>query len=340
MSDEMQPAVAHSDATQPLVVMRLLDGVPPAFALLAGMQLDIFTALSAGPLPAVQIADALGVGSDGLERLLYALVAAEVLTVDDNCFANTPEANDCLVRGREAYFGHEFLAAMWTWLQQTAETVRTGVPQARHDYFAMSGDELLEFFYSLHPGTLAAGRDLARRFDFSTRQTVLDVAGGSGGLAIALCDAYAHLHVTVVDLPQVTAITERFLREAGVADRVQVVAADAVNETLAGMFSAATMRAFTQVLPPHQIRRVLHNTCNVLMPGGVLYIVTRVVDNSRTAPPETVFSDLIFLNVYDDGRAYTEEQYRDWLTEAGFIDVERIAPPRGDSILVARKPVS
>ncbi len=93
------------------------------------------------------------------------------------------------------------------------------------------------------------------------------------------------------------------------------------------------------MLAPHQIRRVLYNTCNVLAPGGVLYIVTRVVDNSRTTPPETVFSDLI-LNVYDDGRAYTEEQYREWLTEAGFIDVERIAPPRGDSILVARKPVS
>ena len=244
------------------------------------------------------------------------------------------------MRGRPAYFGHEFLTAMWTWLGQTAETVRTGAPQARHDYFAMSGDELLEFFYSLHPGTLAAGRDLAQRFDFSTRQTVLDVAGGSGGLAIALCDAYPHLRVTVVDLPQVTPITERFVGEAGAADRVQVVAADAVSETLTGTFHAATMRAFTQVLAPHQIRRVLHNTCNVLAPGGVLYIVTRVVDNSRTTPPETVFSDLIFLNVYDDGRAYTEGQYREWLTEAGFVDVERIAPPRGDSILVARKPVS
>jgi hypothetical protein len=32
-------------------------------------------------------------------------------------------------------------------------------------------------------------------------------------------------------------------------------------------------------------------------------------------------------NIYDNGRAYTEEQYRNWLAEAGFIDVERIAPP-------------
>ena len=340
MPDDTQQAVAHSDATPPQVVMRLLDSVPPAFALLAGMQLDVFTALSTGPRPAVQLAHALGVDSDHLERLLYALVAAEVLTVDSGCFSNTPEANDCLVRGSPGYFGHEFLTAMWNWLGQTAETVRRGAPQARHDYFAMSEDELLDFFYSLHPGTLAAGRDLAQRFDFSTWHTVLDVAGGSGGLAIALSDAYPHLHVTVVDLPQVTPITERFVGEAGAGGRVQVVAADVVSETLTGTFHAATMRAFTQVLAPHQIRRVLHNTSTVLAPGGVLYIITRVVDNSRTAPPETVFSDLIFLNVYDDGRAYTEGQYREWLAEAGFVDVERIAPPRGDSILVARKPVS
>jgi hypothetical protein len=94
-----------------------------------------------------------------------------------------------------------------------------------------------------------------------------------------------------------------------------------------------------QILGPVQIGRALKNVYSVLKPGGSVYIITRVLDNSRTSPVDTVLADLIFLNIYDQGRAYTEQEYRERLTVAGFIDVERIVPAGGDHILVARKPI-
>jgi hypothetical protein len=45
------------------LISRLTGAVYPAFALLAGMQLDLFTPLKYGPMSAEQIAAALGVGS-------------------------------------------------------------------------------------------------------------------------------------------------------------------------------------------------------------------------------------------------------------------------------------
>jgi hypothetical protein len=47
--------------------------------------------------------------------------------------------------------------------------------------------------------------------------------------------------------------------------------------------------------------------------------------------------NLVFLNVYEEGQAYTEHEYRTWLTEAGFVDIERTLLGGGDSLVVASK---
>ena len=47
--------------------------------------------------------------------------------------------------------------------------------------------------------------------------------------------------------------------------------------------------------------------------------------------------NLSFLNMFDDGQAYTESEYRNWLTQAGFVDVVREPSSMGNSLISARK---
>jgi len=61
---------------QPTTIQQLASAVYPSLAMLAGMQLDVFTPLNEGPLAAVQLAAVLGVNAAKLFRLLYALVPA------------------------------------------------------------------------------------------------------------------------------------------------------------------------------------------------------------------------------------------------------------------------
>lgn len=325
---------------QPETLTKLTYAVHPSFAMLAGMQLDLFTPLKGGPMNAEQIADAIGVGSAKLKPLLYVLVAAGLLTVEGDLFSNTAEANHFLVRGSPLYRGggHEVLSDLWHATLKTAESIRAGAPQAKHDFSAMPQDELESFFRGGHATALAAGRDLAKRYDFSSRRTLLDVGGGSGGLAIAMAEACSHLRATVVDLPAVTPITQRFVTEAGAADRVEVMTADIVRESPPGSFDVAVLRALIQVLSPDDARRALKNVNRAVEPGGVIHVLGRVLDDSRLSPPETVAFNLVFLNIYDEGQAYTEEEYKDWLVEAGFEGFQRVTLPDGSSIVTARKP--
>ncbi len=57
-------------------IERIVEGVYPAAALLAGMQLDLFTPLGDRPYGAGELAKLLHVQQEQLETLLYALAAA------------------------------------------------------------------------------------------------------------------------------------------------------------------------------------------------------------------------------------------------------------------------
>ncbi|MFP6634693.1 MAG: methyltransferase dimerization domain-containing protein, partial [Dehalococcoidia bacterium] len=87
----------------PETIENLGAAVFPSFAMLAGMQLELFTLLSNGPMDVGELAQTLDVGSTKLEHLLYSLVDSGLLIVEGQRFSNTAEADHYLVRGKATY---------------------------------------------------------------------------------------------------------------------------------------------------------------------------------------------------------------------------------------------
>jgi hypothetical protein len=141
----------------------------------------------------------------------------------------------------------------------------------------------------------------------------------------------------VIELPRVAPVARRLLAEVGACERVEVVAADVVAGPPPGAYDAAMLVRFTQVLSAEENRRALRHVAETLAPGGAIYILAVVVDDTRTAPEAAVRADLLLLNLYDHGRAYTEGEYRAWLAEAGFAGIERTIVGADSSLLGARK---
>src|SRR5438067_705365 len=119
------------EALRPTTIQRLSGGIIPAFAMLAGAQLELFSALAEAPLGADALAARLGVDAERLSRLLYALTATGLLELRDGRFANSAEADAFLVKGRPDYLGdqHTVWSDIWRANLATAESIRTGAPQ-------------------------------------------------------------------------------------------------------------------------------------------------------------------------------------------------------------------
>ena len=316
----------------PRKITGLLDGVYPAFAMLAGLQLDLFTPLSQRPFTTHQLAHHLQVDEVRLARLLLALTQTGLLTWDGACFAATAETAVYLNRHHPRYLVG--LADLFGYVWQevaphTAATIQHGRPQAQHDFTEMTPDAIESFLTILHPDALATGHALADQYDFSRYRTLLDVGGGSGGLALALAERFPQLQTAVLDLPCVVAISQHFIQDVP----VQLIPADFLNDAVPGRYDALVMKAFTQTLGETAVAIALQKAFILLEPGGDLYIQAAIMDDDRITPDWTVQFDLVLLNMYENGRAYTESEYRHWLTAAGFVTIERPDP----SLIIAHK---
>ena len=324
----------------PETINRHIGNVYPALAMLAGMQLDVFSPLGEGPLPASDVAAALGVRADKLEPLLYALVTAGLLEVRDEQFSNTEEAQEFLVKSSKRYLGgaHSAYSDLWSSTMHTAESIRSGIPQAKHDFAAMNKAELRDFIRGLDAGASATARRLNKTFDMTRFAQLLDAGGGSGGVAVALCELCPGLNATVGELSNVAEITRECVGESAVGDRVSVIDVDLIAEVPTGNYDAIVLRSVLQVLSAEEAAKVVENLAASLTSGGELFVVGRMLDDSRLSPLDAVAVNVMFLNVYDHGKAYTESEYKTWMMNAGLQNPTRTELAGGYSIMHAVKP--
>lgn len=317
---------------------QLISAFRPA-ALLAALQLDVFTALGDEALAVDELARALSVQPRRLRPILNVLVLTDLLRLDGERFLNGEEAAYYLVKGRPGYIGgiHELYADMYRAVLSTAESIREDRPVAEHDFGRMTDEALAAFFRGLHGLGVVQGRQLAKQHEFDRFGALADVGGGSGNMAIGACEACPRLRATVLELDRITAIARQFIGDAGLADRITVAECDIARQEPDATYDVAVLRSVLQVLPPDQAAGAIENIGRRIRTGGEIYILGYVLDDSRLAPWEAAAWDVAFLNIYRGGRSYTDAEHRDWLRAAGFGKIQRTLLPVNTSLVKATK---
>jgi SAM-dependent methyltransferase len=317
---------------------RLIAAVPEALALRAALELGIFTQLGGDAATADSLGAALNVAPGRLSRLLYALASIGLLDVENGRFRNGAEALAFLDASKPAYRGgdHALLRELWGADLLTADSLRQNRPAALHDFSEAGPESAAAFSRMLAPGGVIFGRNLAREIDLSAIGSVIDIGGGAGTILVGLREGRPQIAATLMELPTVAAAAPSILAEYGASD-VVVEEGDITVAPSIGRHDLAILKAVVQVLPPDQARRAILNAARCLKPGGEIAIAGwGVVDDDRLGPPEGVFLNLTFLNLYRQGESYTEGQYRAWMTEAGLRDISRSRLTDGTTLFRGR----
>jgi hypothetical protein len=84
-----------------------------------------------------------------------------------------------------------------------------------------------QFGHAQHAGSLGPAQLFAKRYNLSSVNCPLDVAGGSGAFNLTLCKRNPALHATILDFPNMTRVAGRYASEAGLANRISMVSGNA-----------------------------------------------------------------------------------------------------------------
>jgi len=294
-----------------------------ACTLHAGVQLDVFTILGDRSMGAEAVAETIGGDPRATGTLLHALAAMGLIVKRGETFSNTPESRTFLVRGAPEYVGfiilhHHHLVPAWSRLP---DAVKGGKPVRKK---RRGKREIESFLMGMFNQAMAIAPNLASEIDLSDRQHLLDLGGGPGTYAIHFCLANPALEATVFDLATTRPFALKTIARFGLKGRIRFRAGDCLKDDLGGPYDAAWLSHLLHSLGPDQCREVIKRAVSVLTPGGVIFVHDFILKNTLDAP---LFPALFSLNMLvntEAGRAYSERDIREMLSEAGCKDIKRL----------------
>lgn len=136
---------------------------------------------------------------------------------------------------------------------------------------------------------------------------LLDIGGAPGTYAEAF--AAAGWSVTVMDLPEMLAVTGEDLVRAGIA----TISGDATEGVPGGPWQAVYVGNLLHLLDAPAAERLVADAAAALAPGGVLAIQELM----RGRAPQAHLFAVLMLLATPGGDTYTEEDYRRWAEGAG-----------------------
>jgi (2Fe-2S) ferredoxin/predicted O-methyltransferase YrrM len=317
----------------------LIRGFQESRAILTGLELDFFSAVADGAT-AARVAERAGAHRRATETLLHALTALGLLTKDGETFRNTPAAARWFTTGSpdSARLALLHMSSLWPRWSTLTDCVRAGTSVTLNRRDAGPDTWTEPFIAAMHrnardravPVVAAVGAGEVRR--------MLDVGGGSGAYSIAFAQANPGLVSEILDLETVAPIAQRHIAEAGVQHRVCVRVADLTRDDLGAGYDLVFISAICHMLGPEENRDLLSRAGRALAHGGRVVVQDFILDSSRTSPRFAAMFALNMLVGTRAGSSYSEADYAEWLTGAGFTNTRRVNLPGPTGVMIAARP--
>jgi len=300
-----------------------------ACTLHAGVKLDIFTQIGDEDLDAQTVAERLQGDLRGVEMLLNALTAMQLLNKSEGRFRNSEFARKVLVKDAPQYMGymikhHHYLVESWAHLDQA---VQTGRPVRKRSVQA-DDDRRESFLMGMFNNAMGTAPQVAKIVDLTGRRNLLDLGGGPGTYAIHFCKINKQLQAVVYDLPTTRPFAEKVISNFGLSDRIAFKGGDFLAEELQGSFDVVWLSHILHAEAPADCHRMIRKAAAALEPGGLMVIHDFILENTMDGPTFPALFALNMLIGTPAGQSYSEDQIMDMLAQAGIDQTTRL-PFRG-----------
>jgi acetylserotonin N-methyltransferase len=337
--DAVPPDADVEAAADARLIFELLDGFRASKAAFTAVSLGVFDRMHERPATVAQLANELQVAEHALERILGACVSKGLLALEGRLYSNLPPADRFLrLESPETLSGYvlysdRVLYRLWGRLE---DAVREGTnrweqefggKEKLFDHFFATDAEKRRFLAGMHGAGLLSSPATVAAFDLSRFQRMVDLGGGTGHLVTEACRRYPKLQGVIFDLPSVQPLAEEYVRAAGLADRIEVLAGDFFVAELPPADLYALGRILHDWAEPG-IAQLLRKVHAGLPEGGALLICEKLLNEERDGPATAYLQSLNML-VCTEGRERTASEYEALVKQAGFreLKVQRTGAP-------------
>ncbi len=305
-------------------------GTVDFFALKAAVELGLFNAMAEGSHDLETLAQATESVPARLEKFLITLQQIGMVDQHDGQWALTPFAKQFFVASNQdnrnlsmVPFVDYTIDLVEQFYLRLADVVRGQLdftslvphpPRTREDSL---------FYETLHRSNIYFPiKLLLERANLDGVQHLIDVGGGIGDIAIALCQKYPQLTVDLINLPSAQDLVRENVAEHGLSDRIKPVIVDMYREP----YPKGDALLFSRILYPmnKQFSTMLcQKAYEALEPGGCVMILDMIISDSNKPNYDYLTHYICSIGMNFSVLEFKSHTiYPDVLRSVGFKDVQ------------------
>ena len=293
-------------------------------ALTTAVELGVFEALAERGATATELAERLSLDPLGAETLCTALTALGYLERGEGGVLRNAAVSDRLLVGSSPESIASFVGGQadlhWEILTMLPDAVRSGRAYAMHEE-RRDPRRWEAYIRGLFEISRAEQDWNAAVVPPKAPALLVDVAGGHGGFAMAMCRRHPGLVATVLDLPPAAAVGRRIVAEQGFADRVEFREGDVFDVGLGEDLDVVSAFNLVHHLPEERCRELCTMARAAMRPGGCLVIGDSERPDPRAPVPQAGAVSSVLFYAWSHGHNFTGREISGWLEDAGFADV-------------------
>ena len=278
----------------------------------------------------VELAHELGLDPDVTIRIVNAAIASRLMQLDRKGRARLTKLGAPLCREHPksiaswvAYYADPDTAAAYAHLDaQLREGAHTSGYQRAFgkslwDYFGDRPDMGATFADAMRQLTEFDLAGIVRAYPWPTRGVICDVAGGVGHMLAAILEHRPNARGILLDSPEVIEQAEGFLRQLGLADRIERRTGDLFGQ-LDARADVYTMKWILHDWSDDVCRDILKRVRDT-MPSGSKLVTIDLHHESGRPNALTAMTDVLMLVQCEGGRERSPQQVHDLMRDAGLI---------------------
>ncbi|MBU2509849.1 methyltransferase [bacterium] len=305
---------------------RFIIGFMESRIMLTAIELDLFSAIGSGAT-AVEAAGKIGAHPRATEKLMNALTALEIMEKEGDLYKNSPLAAKFLAKGSEfdSRMSSMHAVGLWHSWSTLTDCVKKGTSVNLEKRKERDENATRAFIAAMHKNASFRARQVIRMINLEGVDHVLDLGGGSGAYSIAFVKEKPGIKATIFDLAPVVSLAKNYIAEAGISENVEFVAGDMKEDSLGNGYDLVWISAICHMWGPDENLALMQKVYKALNPGGRIVIQDFILNDEGTAPRMgAVFAMNMLVNT-KAGSSYSQKEYIDWLTVAGFAKTESLS---------------